>query len=71
LGWFMTPLDWQWMAFTLGYSVGWFFIGDMIKLLVYRVRPATRVVTTVRRISAGREKPSQEALKAPAEPRSK
>lgn len=71
LGWFMTPLSWQWMAFTLGYSVGWFFIGDMTKLLVYRVRPATRVMTTVRRISAGREKPSQEVLKAPAEPRSK
>lgn len=50
LGWFMTALSWQWLFFTLGYSIVWFLVGDMIKLLVYRLRPASHVAEAVRRI---------------------
>ena len=37
LGWFMTPISWQWVLLTLGYSTVWFIIGDLVKQAVYRL----------------------------------
>ncbi|HEU5348321.1 MAG TPA: cation transporting ATPase C-terminal domain-containing protein, partial [Ktedonobacterales bacterium] len=40
LGWFMTPISWQWVLMTLGYSAIWFIVGDIVKQVVYRLSAA-------------------------------
>lgn len=35
-GFFLTPVAWKYIAFLIGYTIGWLFILDGVKLLIYK-----------------------------------
>jgi H+-transporting ATPase len=38
----MPPIGWSWALFVWGYALVWFLINDQVKLLAYRILPASK-----------------------------
>jgi H+-transporting ATPase len=41
-GLLMPPIGWSWALFVWGYALVWFLINDQVKLLAYRILPASK-----------------------------